>query len=63
MMLTYKNLSVENLRQCETVALGAAMTMVREYGHTFEDFAAKHPELVCPFIPADPFRSFLISGE
>lgn len=63
MMLTYSNLSADNLRQCDTVALGAAMTLIREFGHTVEEFATKHPELVCPFIPAEPFRAFLASGE
>lgn len=63
MMLTHRNLSLDNLRKCETVALGTAMGLIREYGHTWDDFAAKHRELVCPFIPAEPFRAFLASGE
>lgn len=59
----YRNLSTDNLRSCDTVALGTAMTLVREYGHEWDDFVAKHPELVCPFIPSEPFRAFLVSGE
>lgn len=63
MILDQSNLSAENLRICTGVALGVARQCLAEYGWTWEDFVAAHPELINPIIPADLFRAALISGK
>lgn len=63
MFMNWENYTLENLRKCETVALGTACKILREYGHTPHAFWTRHPELWCPVIPAEPFRRFVVSGE
>lgn len=63
MLLTIGNRSPENLRKCDQVALGCAVMLLREYGHTNEEFIAAHPELWRPIIPAEPFRKFLAGSQ
>jgi hypothetical protein len=61
--LNLANLSLANLKACETIAVGAASTLLRAYGHEPRAFWTKHPELWRPEIPAAPFRHFLACGE
>lgn len=62
MKLTFANLNPDNLRNCDTVALGCAVTVLKQYGYTTDQFILAHPELWRPEIPAAPFRDYLISG-
>lgn len=61
-LMTSANASPEMLNNCESVTLGAAMSLFREYGVSHADFIAAHPECWCPLVPAAPLRSFLIAG-
>lgn len=63
MHVTAANLSPATLRAAETVTLGAALVLFRDYGLTKEQFVAAHPELWRPIIPAAPLREFLISAK
>ena len=62
LFLNHENLSLDNLRHCDEIALGTACKLLREFGHTNRELWTKHPELWCPIVPAEPFRQFLISG-
>ena len=50
------------VRAADTFTIGAALTLCREYGRRWEDFAALRPDMVRPIIPAAPLRAFLIGG-
>lgn len=62
MKLTLSNLTEDNLLACDTIALGCVRSLCVAYGRDVRDFIAKHPELWCHEIPAQPVRDYLASG-
>lgn len=63
MMLNHEHFSLANLRVCDTIALGSALKVLREFEITPRTFYTTHPELWCVEIPAAPFRAFIASAS